>query len=85
MFNVTDGDAFDVLFQALAQGALEGLELFVDQDVEDDALKVGFKAPFGEVHEGQFGGANSRGTQTHGVKRRPQSTAKRSRMSSSGV
>ncbi|WP_339414346.1 hypothetical protein [Pseudomonas sp. EA_35y_Pfl2_R5] len=51
MADVADGDAFDVLLQALAKGALEGLELFVDQDVEDDALEVGFKAPFGEVDQ----------------------------------
>lgn len=49
--DVADGDAFDVLLQALAKGTLEGLELFVDQDVEDDTLKVGFKAPFGEVDQ----------------------------------
>ena len=54
MLDVANGDANDVLLQTLAKGALEGLELFVDQDVEDDALEVGFKAPFCEVHKGQL-------------------------------
>lgn len=53
---VADGDAADGVHQAVAQGALEVGQLFLDDPIQDDFLKVRLKAAPGQVDQKTAGG-----------------------------